>query len=432
VEISPDDTTWRSPVHGVPFHVQFSWLQCDLAGKHCSTLPGLRTASIVPPQELRIVTLRAVETATNRYGSNSVTSDLYYDEAGFPVEERADLHPLIYDPAQLRAWYGLSSDQNGAGQTIVVTSPLSVGDLRAAVAHFSAHYDLPQPCASASGTSSCFGLTTLQPLGRPRYSAGYRREIELDVEWAHAIAPAARVEVVESYVPEFVISRIARRTGAHVFSSSWSWPADWGQGLALRLFGLLARHCGASHVVCLWASGDARHPGRSPANSPAALAVGGSAFASTPDGVTGTEQAWPDSGGGTTRLPEPRPTWQRNLPCDPFNGNCTNREIPDVSATAAGVRQYDPGLGWTFGGGTSLATPLWAALIAITDQKLQQDGQPPIGIDELHQVLYRGDVAGGLADIGKPGWDAQTGWGSPKAGIVDVLAKAIEHYREAH
>lgn len=65
---------------------------------------------------------------------------------------------------------------------------------------------------------------------------------------------------------------------------------------------------------------------------------------------------------------------------------------------------------------------------ALLDQ-LAKDGRPPVGIDELRHVLYRGDVSRGLDDIPPRGWDWGTALGSPKAGIVPALAGAIERYR---
>src|SRR2546425_12902071 len=53
IQIRPDYIVWRSPVSGVPYHVRFSWLECDLDGKRCSPLPGLHGMTIVPPQERR-------------------------------------------------------------------------------------------------------------------------------------------------------------------------------------------------------------------------------------------------------------------------------------------------------------------------------------------------------------------------------------------
>ena len=427
VQASLQAGAWRQRVPG-PLHLSYSWLECNRHGARCTALSGLRSQTIVPPQELRIVTLRGVVTATNRFGSTSLrTSNFFFDMAGYPFEDGAYLlSHQQYDPDQLRAWYGLGSGQNGAGQTIVVTAPWRVSDLQSVVSHFSAHYDLPLPCASGS-SASCFKLTLLRPEGRPGYTND--REVYLDVEWAHAIAPAAAIEVLEANEPALSISRVARLTGAHVFSSSWSWHSP---RLSRSLYAPLAAGCSIAQVVCTWASGDRGHPGRSPADSPAVLAVGGSVFRVTPSGTTGSETAWSSSGGGTTSLRQSRPAWQSELPCDPFNHDCSSREIPDVSATAQAVPQFNSGQFWTIGGGTSLATPLWAALIALADQELAQQGQPAIGIAELHRVLYRRGLAAGLDDLGKPGWDAHTGWGSPKHGIVDVLVKAIEGYRQAH
>jgi subtilase family serine protease len=432
VEINPFELTWRAPVRGVPFQLHYSWLECDLRGTHCSPVSGVQSQTIVPPQEQRIVTLRGVVTGTNRYGSRSVVSrNFFYDMAGMPFgDPHFPRRHLQYDPSQLRAWYGLTPAENGAGQTIVITAPWRVnGALGQVVRHFSAHYGLPQPCSRVE-RSPCFKLAILRRGSRPHYSG--QREVELDAEWAHAIAPAASIDVLQSSAPEFLIARLVDREKAHVFSSSWSWNRHTSLAEALYVFRRLARGCGAASVVCTWASGDAGHPGQSPANSPDVLAVGGTVFRPTRDGAPTAESAWPHSGGGTTRLPEERPAWQSRLPCDPFNGDCTEREIPDVSATAKAVPQYDSGQVWQIGGGTSLAAPLWAALIAIADQELERAGQLPIGIGELHRVLYRGGLSAGLDAGHGRGWNAQTGVGSPKSGIVPALVTAIERFRAAH
>ena len=71
-------------------------------------------------------------------------------------------------------------------------------------------------------------------------------------------------------------------------------------------------------------------------------------------------------------------------------------------------------------------------MIAIADQELERDGQLPIGIGELHKVLYRGDLSAGLDAVHGRGWNAQTGVGSPKSGIVPALVTAIERFRAAH
>ena len=121
VQVTSQFGLWRKSARG-PLHFQYSWVECDLAGKHCSPVPRLQAKTIAPPQEPQIVTLRGVVTATNQAGSTSVTTgNFYYDMAGlaFDALDRGFVrNHLQYDPDQLRAWYGLSSEQNGAGQTI--------------------------------------------------------------------------------------------------------------------------------------------------------------------------------------------------------------------------------------------------------------------------------------------------------------------------
>jgi hypothetical protein len=220
---------------------------------------------------------------------------------------------------------------------------------------------------------------------------------------------------------------------AHIISSSFCYPCHGFNRhlLAAETYGAVARACDRAHVVCAFPSGDTDSPGDGPSNSPHVLAVGGSEFSFRRDGSIRGEARWPFGGFGVTQMPVSRPTWQRDLTCTRAVPSCSYRVVPDVSATAAGTPVFAPykRFHWNVDHGTSVATPLWAALIALADQELASDGQAPIGIDELHQVLYRGDVSAGLDNLGHQGWSKHTGRGSPRAGIVDVLVRAIERYR---
>lgn len=447
IQVDPQVGSWVQRVRG-PLHLSYSWLECDLGGKRCSPLPGLNAKSIAPPQELRIVTLRGVVTATNRFGSTTATTrNLYYDEAGFPVKHRKGLRPPFYDPVQLRTWYGFRPEQDGAGQTILITAFWSTPGLRAAVDRFSSRYGLPLACGTAHAGRGCFRLADVTH-GQPTVVTAAENE---DIEWAHAIAPRARIVVLRApTIPDLLhaVGHVARVEDAHVVSASWG-SNLLGAGLERNLYGPVAADCHLAHLVCTFPSGDSGHPGDGPSNSPYVLAVGGSVFRPRADGSLAAERHWPYGGFGPTVETQPRPAWQKGLPgCRAVNATttsgvqlhlrdptCDNRVVPDVTATADGVLDYEippnrhRNPGWFFGGGTSLSSPLWAALLAVADQELDRDGQPPIGIDELHGVLYRGWVSSGLDDIDKRGWDERTGWGSPKAGVVDTLTKAIERYR---
>lgn len=423
LEIVSRSNEWRSKS---PLTLSYSWLSCDLHGAHCVPVAGLRSRQIVPPQQLQITTLRGVVTATNAHGSQSVvSSNFYFDHAGIPLAWRGFSQ---FDPLQLRQWYGLRPGQDGAGQTIVITELWHAPKLQSALAIFDAHYGLPP------------GLKVVE-LGGAQSSTQGGTESELDVEWAHAIAPKARIVVLEAGSPRQLLDGIGEErtsAGAHVFSASWCAPCQ-GElpGFALvaqSIYRLLAIDCHAKGVVCTFPSGDTGGPGVEPTNSPYVLAAGGSEFRWNPDGSIQGEREWPNGGGGVTDQELPRPSWQKHITCSRVvpTFSCKYRAIPDVSATAEGaptVSVRKGNLEWHVFSGTSLSSPLWAALIALTDQELAAHSQPPIGIDELHQVLYRGDVSSGLNDLEAKGWDWVTGVGSPKAGIVDALAQAIERYR---
>ena len=435
-----------------PLHLHYSWLECGLAGKRCSPLSGHPKQAIAPPLEPKIVTLRGVVTATNRFGSTSVrTRNFVYDEAGFLLIRRKELRPPFYDPAQIRSWYGVRPGQDGAGQTILITAFWSTRGLRTAVDRFSSRYGLPLVCGSAGAGPNCFELTDIT---RSQPTLGGAGEDE-DIEWAHAIAPKAKIVVLRARTIRDLLARLGsvqRDEDAHVVSASWG--ANYlGANLKRDLYGPVAADCHLAHLVCTFPSGDSGSPGDQPSNSPSVLAVGGSIFRPQKDGSLVAEKSWPPGGFGTGTEPQSRPAWQKRLPAcrgalkaattsgtilklqDPA---CEFRAVPDVSATADDVLEYEVPAkrhrapGWFFGGGTSLSSPLWAGLLAVADQELARDGQPPIGIDELHEVLYRGWVSAGLDDIGKRGWDERTGWGSPKGGTVDVLTRAIERYRRSH
>jgi subtilase family serine protease len=189
----------------------------------------------------------------------------------------------------------------------------------------------------------------------------------------------------------------------------------------------------------------------------------GSGFPAPFDGQDGRPSGYPGNlvgGGGMSNI-WAMPAWQRGFdtsgnssgsPCHaPSGQQC--REVPDVSALAAAssttpgyaiygtAGQWD-GKGWTASGGTSLATPLWAALTLLADERI-----PGNRLGLLTPALYQidrrdpaafNDVKAGendyLAAAGSPnhytctyhgrpnqpcyeatkGYDMATGLGSPE------------------
>ncbi len=187
-----------------------------------------------------------------------------------------------------------------------------------------------------------------------------------------------------------------------------------------------------------------------PASDPLVLAAGGTTLdADRATGAYRSETAWhtppgtenpQTSGGGFSHL-FPRPSYQAGVA-----GIGTGRGVPDVASNAAGrtgMTQAVTTAGKDYfypGAGTSAATPLWAALIALADQYAGRHlgfVNPAIyrigRSDSYHQAFH--DITTGNSTItlplatiagyrAAPGWDPVTGWGSPNAQVlIPLLAR---------
>ncbi len=180
-----------------------------------------------------------------------------------------------------------------------------------------------------------------------------------------------------------------------------------------------------------------------PASDPLLLAAGGTTLDATwATGAYHGEMAWnadtEASGGGYSSL-FPRPAYQ-----DGVARTGRMRGVPDVAADAdstAAMALLFTGGGLYLAQGTSAATPLWAAVIALADQDAGQHlgfvnpaiytiARSPAYHRAFHDVttgdnsvlwptgVFTGYTAG-------PGWDPLTGWGSPNAqNLVPLLARA--------
>jgi kumamolisin len=163
-----------------------------------------------------------------------------------------------------------------------------------------------------------------------------------------------------------------------------------------------------------------------PASSPLVLACGGTQVKLSADKKTiQSEVVWNEAfsgtGGGISDVFE-MPDYQQaaSLP-NSVNAGQRGRGVPDVSAVAA----QDPGYKIVVGGqtivkdGTSAATPLWAAMIALANAKRGR----PLGYMNsflyanslaCRQILAGNNRADGVGYDAGPGWNACTGWGVPK------------------
>jgi kumamolisin len=186
-----------------------------------------------------------------------------------------------------------------------------------------------------------------------------------------------------------------------------------------------------------------------PATSPFVLSIGGTALIKGAN--ESSEAVWFDgdglrkdgggsTGGGVSAAFQPPPAWQASLNIPSVNPNATpGRIVPDVAANAAGSTGYfmvAQGQGQV-SGGASAATPLWAGLLArlinanvpvgyitpVFYQTAPNSGTNTIGMLTCNDITQgNNDTAAAGGYSAGVGYDAVTGWGSPKG---DALATVL-------
>ena len=264
-------------------------------------------------------------------------------------------------------------------------------------------------------------------------------EVMLDIEVAGAIAPAAKIVVYlaqntdQGFLDAITTAVHDSTNQPSVISISWGSAESQWTSQALTNFDEAFQAAAAMGVTVCCASGDngssdGVNDGNNhvdfPASSSFVLGCGGTTLQAS-NGQIVNEVVWNDqptggaTGGGVSDV-FPLPSWQNgfNVPAPTSQGG--GRGVPDVAGDA------DPNTGYNILvdgqsaviGGTSAVAPLWAALIALINQRLGK----PIGF--LNPQIYSKAIeASGLHDITKgnngsfraaAGWDPCTGLGSPE------------------
>ena len=309
-----------------------------------------------------------------------------------------------YTPQNIRAAYGLNAlyaDKfDGTGQTIVIIdwcgSPTITSDANA----FSKQFGLP------ALTSKNFKIIYTPT---PSYCEAPDAEINLDVEWAHAIAPGAAIDLVvppsSSFqdIDEAFFYSVNYGLG-NVISGSYGAEELGVAASVLETESLIAEIAAVNGISANFSTGDSgdftfddptANPASvsSPADLPYATGVGGISLALNSDNSIAWQTGWgtnlnsvadegyvtdPPSGNGFFNFGSgggesaffAKPAFQSGLP-----GN--GRQLPDVSwladpYTGAYIAISEPlvtpELQYEAIGGTSLACPMFSALWAIANQ----------------------------------------------------------------
>jgi sulfur relay (sulfurtransferase) DsrF/TusC family protein len=274
-------------------------------------------------------------------------------------------------------------------------------------------------------------------------------EVSLDIEMAISMAPGLTgVLVYEGSVTDDILNRMATDNLAKQIGASWSYSID---ATSEQIFMQFA----AQGQTFFNASGDSdAYPGASytPCDDPNITIVGGTTLTTSgPGGAWVSETVWNwgneygpqyngvgSSGGVSTRYPIP--SWQINISMSANQGSATMRNLPDVALTADNVYvRYGGGQSGAFGG-TSCATPLWAAFTALVNEQAVMSGRPLVGFinPALDTICSGGSYTSCFHDIttgnntwsGSPGkfyavegYDLCTGWGVPTGqNLINALA----------
>src|SRR5579875_2029178 len=103
-----------------------------------------------------------------------------------------------YTPSEMRSAYDVPANLTGAGQTIVIVDAFGSPTIRQDLAAFDTLFGLPAPTLNIFYPE---GKPTYDPHARHGLQVGWAEETSLDVEWSHAIAPAATIDLVVAPTP---------------------------------------------------------------------------------------------------------------------------------------------------------------------------------------------------------------------------------------
>ncbi|HXN37377.1 MAG TPA: S53 family peptidase [Solirubrobacteraceae bacterium] len=309
------------------------------------------------------------------------------------IEQTTPIPESLTPQAMLSAYHLPATTMASATQTIGIVDAYDDATVESDLAHYDQQFDLP----ACSENDGCFrkvnqaAKTSPLPPSAGATERGWAQEIATDVEMAHGVCQNCHIVLVEadseSYDNLEQAEQAAVTMGATEISNSWG-------GQEPSLDSPAFDHPG---IVITASSGDDGYRNwiaepqfvNYPAASPDVVAVGGTRLLlNTPaDNTWLGEEVWNDgaeveevreeagdgAGGGGCSEHFDAPAWQRSLPDWAAVGCDEKRAVADVSADAdpfTGVAVYDSTesegtRGWNTIGGTSVASPIIAAVFAL-------------------------------------------------------------------
>ncbi len=375
-------------------------------------------------KKLIITSILLAVPGVNAYAKDYISGEVHHPIHIKKLPAYSGANPLGISPQQIKHAYTI--DQvvaEGKGQVIGIIDAYDHPNIESDLAIFNNMYNLAA-CNIANG---CFQKIYADNV-KPRTDAGWAAEIALDVEWAHAIAPQAKIMLVEadsnSLQDMLHAVQVAVNNGANIISMSWGAAESAAQFNTDNLFKSPA-------VTFIAASGDSGYGVSYPASSPFVIGVGGTTLYMDAAGNRRAETAWSGSGGGLSRY-EPMPAYQQSYPIP--NNPQQKRGVPDVAYNANpntgyayynSIRDVNGHIGWGVVGGTSAGAPQWAGIIAIANS-IRRTSIPEMGAliyklaKNRYDLTFYDIIYGKNGDCGyycqaNYNYDYVTGLGSPHA-----------------
>ena len=308
-----------------------------------------------------------------------------------------------YTPQQIKGAYGISSTYDGAGQTVAIIDAYASPTILADVNQWSTNRGLPT--MTSGQLQQVVAPGTYRRPNNPRQDpSGWYGEETLDVEAVHGMAPAAKIVFVgapNNYRDlDAAMNHVVDGHLAQIVTNSYGFPTELLPAGYVKPLEDTFIQAAAEGIGVYFSSGDngdeTSRFGTAvadwPASSPWVTSVGGTALGIDQANTRAVETGWGTSNYNcnTTTLACSRTGWLygagggvSQLFAEPWyqQGVVTlsGRGIPDVAALA------DPQTGLLVGqtqtfpdgthydefrlGGTSLASPIFAGLMALADQR---------------------------------------------------------------
>lgn len=314
--------------------------------------------------------------------------------------------PAGLSPDTIKSIYNLP--KTGGHGTIALIGAYYDKTIEKDLGIFSSAFGLPS-CTTANGCfekhATASGIKT---------NSGWSLETSLDVEWAHAIAPNAKILLVEAATPSGANLLKAidyANSRADVVAISMS----FGGGEFPEEKSLDSHFVNKNGASFFASSGDNGTGASWPASSPNVVSVGGTTLSLKSDGTLSKETAWSGSGGGVS-VYEAQPSYQSSYSIPKANGM---RAIPDVSYDAdpySGFSVYAKGK-WYVLGGTSAGAPQWAGIqslgLSANNENFYADKASANNSSYLRDITSGTNGDCGYICQARKHYDYVTGLGSP-------------------